>query len=82
VFQEFVGGLYREEKDHDFVETIGNMANFIQVANNLKVLARSSEDEKYLLVAGLKQLGNVVAMTAKNGAEALRKADVGFSMGI
>jgi len=50
----------------------------------LSVLARSSPDDKYLLVAGLKQLNNVVAVTGDgtNDAPALKKADIGFAMGI
>jgi Ca2+ transporting ATPase len=60
------------------------MENFIQVSKNLRVLARSSPDDKYLLATGLKQLGNVVAMTGDgtNDAPALKKADIGFAMGI
>jgi P-type E1-E2 ATPase len=60
------------------------MENFIEVSKNLRVLARSSPDDKYLLATGLKQLGNVVAMTGDgtNDAPALKKADIGFAMGI
>jgi P-type Ca2+ transporter type 2B len=54
------------------------------VAKNLKVLARSTPDDKYLLVTGLKQLNCVVAVTGDgtNDAPALKKADIGFAMGI
>lgn len=84
VFREFVGGLVTEGEGDDAVETVGNMDNFIQIANNLCVLARSSPDDKYLMATGLKQLGNVVAMTGDgtNDAPALKKADIGFAMGI
>jgi Ca2+ transporting ATPase len=83
-FREFVGGLVSEGEGDDKVETVGNIANFIQVAENLCVLARSSPDDKYLMATGLKQLGNVVAMTGDgtNDAPALKKADIGFAMGI
>lgn len=50
----------------------------------LRVLARSSPEDKRLLVNDLKQLGEVVAVTGDgtNDGPALKAADVGFSMGI
>lgn len=52
------------------------------VRNKLKVLARSRPNDKYILVSGLKQLGDIVAVTGDgtNDAPALKKADVGFAM--
>ncbi|KAI0880558.1 plasma membrane calcium-transporting ATPase [Annulohypoxylon maeteangense] len=50
----------------------------------LQVLARSSPEDKRVLVARLKALGETVAVTGDgtNDAPALKTADVGFSMGI
>lgn len=52
--------------------------------DQLCVLARSSPDDKYLMATGLKKLDHVVAMTGDgtNDAPALKKADIGFAMGI
>ena len=50
----------------------------------LQVLARSSPEDKRILVRRLKDLGETVAVTGDgtNDAPALKLADVGFSMGI
>ena len=62
---------------------------FDQIAPNLRVLARSSPQDKYLLVKHLvdskqSHVREIVAVTGDgtNDGPALRKADVGFSMGI
>jgi P-type E1-E2 ATPase len=48
------------------------------------VLARSTPEDKFTLVVGLKELGANVAVTADglNDAKALKTANVGFCMGI
>lgn len=50
----------------------------------LQVLARSSPEDKLMLVRKLKGLGNVVAVTGDgtNDAPALKESDVGLAMGI
>ena len=55
-----------------------------QVIPRLQVLARSSPEDKRILVKRLKELGETVAVTGDgtNDAPALKTADVGFSMGI
>ncbi len=55
-----------------------------QILPRLQVLARSSPDDKRILVARLKHLGETVAVTGDgtNDGPALKTADVGFSMGI
>lgn len=54
------------------------------VVRDLSVLARSSPEDKKILVTTLRNLGNIVAVTGDgtNDGPALKAADVGFSMGI
>ncbi|KAK4235640.1 Ca2+-transporting ATPase [Achaetomium macrosporum] len=54
------------------------------VVRELCVLARSSPENKRVLVESLRALGEVVAVTGDgtNDAPALKAADVGFSMGV
>ena len=80
-FHDYVGGLVTNEKGED---EVGNKEKFDEVRKNLKVLARSRPEDKYLMVTGLKQFGDTVAVTGDgtNDAPALKKADVGFAMGV
>jgi Ca2+ transporting ATPase len=89
-FVEFVEYLvHKDTREPIFImgqqtekETIGNLAKMRIIRNKLKVLARSTPNDKYIMVTGLKQLGDIVAVTGDgtNDAPALRRADVGFAM--
>jgi P-type Ca2+ transporter type 2C len=59
-------------------------AELHRVVPDLQVLARSSPEDKRILVECLKHLGETVAVTGDgtNDGPALKSADVGFSMGI
>lgn len=55
-----------------------------EIVPHLQVLARSSPEDKRILVQTLKSLGETVAVTGDgtNDAPALKLADIGFAMGI
>lgn len=89
-FNEYVGSLVHKDTRERIVvmgkeadkEIIGNIEHMKVIRSKLKVLARSRPNDKYIMVAGLRQLGDIVAVTGDgtNDAPALRKADVGFAM--
>lgn len=86
-FRETVGGLVKVEDPNDPKKTINavkNQRKFIEVYKHLKVLARSSPEDKLILVTGIQEQKGVVAVTGDgtNDAPALTQADVGFAMGI
>jgi len=66
------------------IDTIKNGEEFEKLIPTLRVLARSRPEDKFALVSGLIERGNVVAVTGDgtNDAPALKRADVGLSMGI
>lgn len=68
------GPQFRKMTDEQFRTTLPK----------LQVLARSSPEDKRILVTKLKAMGETVAVTGDgtNDAPALKAADVGFSMGI
>ncbi|KAG1057716.1 hypothetical protein G6F43_000466 [Rhizopus delemar] len=59
-------------------------AEMDKILPRLQVLARSSPEDKRILVSRLRELGDIVAVTGDgtNDGPALKMADVGFSMGI
>jgi len=83
-FREAVGGLKKIEIGDKTIDKVGNMSKFREIKKHLRVLARSSPEDKYILVTGIQDCAGVVAVTGDgtNDAPALTKADVGFSMGI
>ena len=85
-FEREVGEMTEEEDDEGRkVTKVKDMYKFTMIANELRVLARSSPRHKFILVTGIKQMENkVVAVTGdgSNDAPALKKSDVGFAMNI
>ncbi|EGR30692.1 hypothetical protein IMG5_125530 [Ichthyophthirius multifiliis] len=78
-FRELIGGIAYDNPYAQNIEDRGeakifNFDIFKKIVKELKILARSTPDDKYMLVTGLIQI--------TNDAPALKKADVGFAMGI
>lgn len=65
-------------------ERVKNFREFKTLMGKMRVMARSRPEDKYLLVTGLRNMNQVVAVTGDgtNDAPALSKADVGFGMGV
>ena len=85
IFRVICGGITKKTGDDNNLEvSLNNKEAFKHTVAKLKVIARASPEDKYILVFGLKELGNIVAVTGDgtNDAPALRQAHVGFAMGI
>ena len=84
-FRNAIGGvkLVRDNEGNEKY-VVGDKKKFKQIAENLLVLARSTPEDKFALIVGLKDIGSQVAVTADgiNDARALATAHVGFCMGI
>jgi P-type Ca2+ transporter type 2C len=61
-----------------------SLPDMIEIVPRLQVLARSSPEDKKILVETLKHIGEIVGVTGDgtNDGPALKTANVGFSMGI
>eukprot|EP00730_Choanoeca_flexa_P001990 TRINITY_DN10871_c0_g2_i2.p1 TRINITY_DN10871_c0_g2~~TRINITY_DN10871_c0_g2_i2.p1 ORF type:complete len:1169 (+),score=386.65 TRINITY_DN10871_c0_g2_i2:156-3662(+) len=81
-------GIYRPEEGHEAMQGPDfrkmSDAQIDAVLPRLRILARSSPTDKFKLVSALQRLREVVAVTGDgvNDGPALKKADVGFAMGL
>ena len=85
IFRDACGNLTKEnDEEGKLVIKLIKPEDFSHVTKRLKVIARASPEDKFLLVFGLKHFGNIVAVTGDgtNDAPALKQAHVGFAMGI
>ena len=81
-FFELLGGFASAEGEE--AKGVKKPENFKEIEGKLRVLARARPEDKLLLVMALQEMGGVVAVTGEgtNDAPAIKKADVGFAMGI
>jgi len=82
-FRDKVGGLRKELVNGEEREVINDVQAFREIVKELRVLARSTPQDKYILTTGLRNEGSIVAVTGDdtNDAAALKIANVGFAMG-
>jgi len=84
-FMNAIGPFERiwNEESEDYDVSFDNEDLFNHVRKKVKIIARTSSEDKFVLIAGTKKRGGIVAMTGDSitDAEALRKADVGLCMG-
>jgi len=78
-----VSKIYDPETKEYKIEFVEGRKRFDEIKKTVKVIARSTSEDKFIFVCGIKQKGGLVGMTGDSisDAEALRKADVGFCMG-
>lgn len=83
-FRSRVGDELVGSKSNPKEKVVKDLNEFTKIIKKLKVLSRSSPQDKLILVTGLRQLNEVVAVTGdgSNDAPALKKSNVGFSMHI
>jgi Ca2+ transporting ATPase len=81
----FAKSGFEEINNNGKVEyVLRDVQKFKDLTKNLKVISRASPLDKYILVTGLKQINEIVAVTGDgtNDAPALKNADIGLAMGI
>lgn len=84
-FREQIGEYSKiwDEELQKYTLQLHDPERFRQVKSRLRIIARATAEDKFLLIAGIKQAGGLVAMTGESVADAmaLKEADVGLCMG-
>lgn len=79
-------GDYKKEWDapnNCFRVEFKDPRKFDEIKRNIRIIARCTPEDKFILVSGIRQKGGLVGMAGDSiaDAEALKKADVGMCMG-
>lgn len=84
-FRDAIGNYQKiwDPTNQEFRVEFIEQKQFDDVKKRLKIIARCTSEDKFLLVAGIKQKGGLVGMTGDSiaDADALKKANVGLCMG-
>lgn len=84
-FREAVGEYTKiwDEQAQKWIVEFKEPERFKEVKSRLRIIARATAEDKFLLIAGIKQAGGLVAMSGQSVADAqsLKEADIGLCMG-
>ena len=84
-FRDAIGGYNKiwDPTNQEFRVEFMEQKRFDEVKKRLKIIARCTSEDKFVLVSGIKQKGGLVGMTGDSiaDADALKKAYVGLCMG-
>lgn len=84
-FREQIGEYSKiwDEVKQKYTLEFRDPEKFKNVKSRLRIIARATPEDKFLLIAGIKEAGGLVAMTGKSVADALalKEADIGLCMG-
>ena len=84
-FREEIGGYEKiwDEQKQEYALEFHDTSKFNRVKGRVRIIARASAEDKFLLTEGIKQAGGLVGMTGDSviDATALKNAHVGLCMG-
>lgn len=84
-FREAIGGYEKitDPMTGEVTVKFNNRESFKSVKKRVKVIARATPEDKFILVQGIQQLGGLIGIAGESlaDAEVLKHADVGFCMG-
>jgi P-type Ca2+ transporter type 2C len=83
-FRNEIGGYNKVQSEDDkTIIQFNDMNRFKQVKARLRIIARATAEDKFILINGIKQAGGLVGMSGDSIADALalKEADVGLCMG-
>lgn len=84
-FRKAIGPYQRYVDQQTGIESVSfqNINQFKAIKRRVKIIARATPEDKFLLIRGIQQQGGYIGMAGESiaDAECLKLADVGFCMG-